>query len=110
MRRFLKPCVVCGVPTRESRCDEHKLADRRPSTAKRGSSHERQKLRARTLRRDGYRCVACGVVDKKAEFLEADHVVPLEIGGANDLENMQTLCKPCHRLKTAAEVEARRAR
>jgi len=110
MRRFLKPCVECGVPTRESRCGEHKLADRRPSTARRGSSSERSKRRSRTLRRDGFRCVACGVVDKTGRALEADHIVPLEVGGSHDLENMQTLCKPCHLLKTRGESDARHAR
>ena len=110
MRPFLKPCVECGRPSRESRCSEHKLPDRRPSTARRGSSSERAKRRSRTLRRDGYRCVACGVVDKTGAALEADHVVPLEIGGSHDLENMQTLCKPCHAVKTRAEADRRHGR
>ena len=93
MRPFLKPCVACGRPSRGSRCDEHRLPDRRPTVAKRGSSAERSKRRVRTLRRDGYRCVACGVVDKTGRSLDADHVLPLERGGSNDLENMQTLWK-----------------
>ena len=110
MRPFLKPCVACGRPSRGSRCDEHKLPDRRPTVAKRGSSAERSKRRVRTLRRDNYRCVACGVVDKTGRSLDADHILPLERGGSNDLGNMQTLCKSCHGLKTAAEVELRRSR
>ena len=109
MRPFLKPCVECGRPSRNSRCDDHKLPDRRPSTARRGSSTERSKRRSRTLRRDGFRCVACGVVDKTGRSLEADHIVPLEVGGSHDLENMQTLCKPCHLVKTKAESAARHA-
>ena len=110
MRPFLKPCVACGRPSRGSRCDEHRLADRRPSRAARGSSTERRRIRLRTLRRDGYRCVACGLVDKKGFSLEADHILPLERGGSNDLENMQTLCKPCHSVKTSAEADFRNSR
>lgn len=40
----------------------------------------------------------------------ADHVVPLEDGGEHLLANGQTLCVPCHTVKTAAENEARAAR
>lgn len=54
-------------------------------------------------------------VDVRAEY---DHRVPLWAGGPNTLENLQTLCVPCHRAKTKREAgerarlrrEARRAR
>lgn len=33
---------------------------------------------------------------------EADHIIPVvEGGGSSGLENLRTLCKPCHRLETA---------
>ena len=52
------------------------------------------------LERDGYRCRSCG----RAGRLEADHVVPLERGGAPwELDNVQTLCRGCHIRKTRAE-------
>ena len=41
---------------------------------------------------DGRRCQQCG----KAGRLEAHHVLPLEEGGQNDLENLSTLCRGCH--------------
>ena len=110
MRKFLKPCVECGRPSRESRCSEHKLPDRRPSTARRGSASEHRKRRSRALRRGGFRCVACGVVDKTAKSLEVDHVLPLERGGDHSDGNLQVLCKPCHAVKTRGEAEQRRAR
>lgn len=40
---------------------------------------------------------------------ESDHLVPLADGGANDDQNLQLLCQPCHRDKTAAEATARAA-
>ena len=57
-------------------------------------------LRRRALERDGYRCRACG----RAGRLEADHVVPLDKGGAPyDPENLQALCRGCHIQKTRGE-------
>ncbi len=40
---------------------------------------------------------------------EADHVVPVCEGGANALENLRTLCLPCHKGETR-KLAARRAR
>ena len=57
-------------------------------------------LAAFVLARDGYRCRACG----RAGRLEADHVTPLDRGGAPfDPDNMQALCRGCHIAKTRAE-------
>jgi len=38
--------------------------------------------------------MVCGVTPVR---LEADHIVPLARGGANDHTNLRTLCVPCHR-------------
>lgn len=56
--------------------------------------------RAFVLRRDTYRCQACGAVGVP---LEADHIVSLDDGGADHVDNMQALCKPCHFAKTRKE-------
>jgi hypothetical protein len=48
--------------------------------------------------RDGGRCVQCG-----ARFeLQYDHVIPLALGGASTVENLQILCAPCNAAKGAA--------
>jgi len=49
-------------------------------------------LRQRAYERDGHRCVICGT---DAE-LTIDHIVPVSKGGANNLENFWTLCRPCN--------------
>lgn len=41
---------------------------------------------------------------------EVDHIVPLEDGGDHVIENLQTLCRTCHRAKSAEEASARAAR
>ena len=38
---------------------------------------------------------------------EADHIVPLVEGGSYGLENLRTLCVPCHKLETAALARRR---
>lgn len=42
-----------------------------------------------------------GVVDEGRTFWEVDHVKELADGGTNDLDNLQTLCMWCHKVKTA---------
>ncbi|MGH3796685.1 MAG: HNH endonuclease [Pseudonocardiaceae bacterium] len=47
--------------------------------------------------RDGGRCVQCD-----ARFdLQYDHIIPVALGGATTLENLQLLCGDCNRTKGA---------
>jgi 5-methylcytosine-specific restriction endonuclease McrA len=32
---------------------------------------------------------------------EVDHIIELAIGGTNTIDNVQPLCKPCHKAKTS---------
>lgn len=41
---------------------------------------------------------------------ELDHIVPLIDGGGHELSNLQTLCTPCHKEKTAEEARKRAKR
>jgi hypothetical protein len=44
----------------------------------------------------------------RSSNLELDHIIPLHRGGSNDYENLQLLCRDCHKEKTAAEHPRRR--
>ena len=44
-------------------------------------------------------CIRCGVT---AEQL--DHKIPLALGGTDDWNNLQPLCKACHRAKTSEDL------
>ena len=57
-------------------------------------------LRRQALERDDWQCVKC----KRPGRLEVDHVIPIQDGGSNELDNLQTLCRGCHIDKSRQEV------
>lgn len=61
-------------------------------------------LKKRVLARDGGMCAVCQRFDAKWEH---DHVLGLWEGGADTLENSQTLCRHCHKTKTVGDVPIR---
>ncbi len=71
--------------------------------ARRGSRTIERALRRQALTRDLWTCQSCGFVDRSGALLDADHIIRLVDGGAHSVENIQTLCRPCHRRKTHAE-------
>tara|TARA_B100000902_G_scaffold341472_1_gene344913 strand:+ start:1662 stop:2270 length:609 start_codon:yes stop_codon:yes gene_type:complete len=49
----------------------------------------------------GWRCKHCSI--QLPAWFEVDHVVKLEYGGSNSIENLEALCRDCHGKKTAME-------
>ena len=59
-----------------------------------------QRVRQRVLNRDGWRCKRCGLRGR----LEIHHVTPLHLGGDGyALDNLETLCRGCHVIISAAD-------
>ena len=56
-----------------------------------------QEVKDKVWNRDGGKCVECG----SNENLEFDHIIPHSKGGANTYRNIQLLCEPCNRSKSA---------
>lgn len=51
----------------------------------------------------------CGICHGKisvGEAWDADHEIPLEMGGADDVTNMRPVHVKCHRMKTRGDVAA----
>lgn len=47
----------------------------------------------------------CKKCEQPARPVQFDHAIPLIIGGENRESNLQLLCVPCHRAKTALDVK-----
>lgn len=84
---WLRKCPQCQ-PTKKS------------GTTKRVSSTRNisDKLRYQVLKRDKFKCCACGVSPAKnlGVELHVDHIIPWSKGGETTLENLQTLCSRCN--------------
>ena len=48
--------------------------------------------RHRVLERDGWQCTQCG----SRINLECHHIVALDEGGSNQIDNLKILCRHCH--------------
>lgn len=48
-------------------------------------------------------CAECGIKTGKAAGLEWDHIIPLAMHGRDELDNLQPLCRGCHKAKTAGD-------
>lgn len=57
-----------------------------------------EEVRLAVWRRDAGRCVSCG----SKERLQFDHVIPVALGGAGTVDNLQLLCATCNGAKGAA--------
>ncbi len=51
----------------------------------------------------GRRCLRCGGHDD----LTADHIIPLVLGGSNDISNIQPLCRSCNSWKNKRTIDFR---
>lgn len=51
------------------------------------------------LKRGDYKCAICGKGKKENEELHCDHIIPMDKGGTNDIENGQVLCSQHNFLK-----------
>lgn len=75
---------------------QRKITLRRQQGSKRKS--KRRTARYEVLKRAKLRCELCGVsADEKA--LEVDHIQPRNLGGNDELHNLQALCYSCNATK-----------
>ena len=53
-----------------------------------------------------YRCLSCGRVEPEIK-LTIDHVIPITLGGSNDITNIQPLCGSCNKRKGTQLIDYR---
>jgi 5-methylcytosine-specific restriction enzyme A len=97
-----KPPVHGAAERQAAQAAYRRAHDRqRGSPSQRGYGRPWQRLRQMALERDHYRCVRCGrSVDASAPV---DHIRAKAKGGADRLDNLETLCASCHSRKTVVE-------
>ena len=64
-----------------------------PKTHRKGIKKE---IKDEVWNRDNGECVECGL----KKDLEFDHIIPYSKGGADSVNNLQILCRPCNRKKS----------
>lgn len=74
------------------------------SRHKRGYGTAWNKLRLRILQRDKRLCRSCKRKGLTTVATQVDHIVPKARGGGDDETNLQSLCQPCHDLKTIEDA------
>ncbi len=71
----------------------------------RGYGREWERLRKQVIERDKYLCQAClrATPQRVTQGREVDHKLAKANGGTDELDNLELLCGPCHRAKTARD-------
>src|SRR5690554_3531768 len=77
----------------------------RESRHARGYGWQWEKLRERILARDKHLCQVCFAANPQRikAAREVDHIVPKAKGGTDAESNLQSICVPCHRAKSALD-------
>ncbi len=58
-----------------------------------------------------YVCANCGVrlmdgrTREKLAAFQIDHILPIALAGTNEDDNLQALCIPCHKIKSAQDIK-----
>lgn len=86
------------------RCPKHpaKVWAKKPTAAKRVTGRRLQQLRKELFEREPL-CRPCYQAGRVTEGTMRDHIVPLEEGGTDTVDNTQSICEACHDLKSKAE-------
>ena len=75
----------------------------RGSRQERGYGRVWEKLRRVVLARDMHLCQVCASDGRVTTATEVDHIWPKAAGGTDEVENLQAICRKCHKRKTATE-------
>lgn len=107
----MTPCRAINCPnlvTRKDKgyCDKHKHLRawvQSKTASERGYGTAWRKVRLVALERDNYLCQACLKQGIYTQATDVDHIKPKALGGTDELDNLQSLCRVCHKIKTKRE-------
>jgi 5-methylcytosine-specific restriction enzyme A len=111
-----RPCTSprCNkFATKGARCDDHQpiawVSSAKLSRHERGYGCEWTKIRAQRLAIDSHMCQPCLRAGRYTMAPQVDHVINKAAGGTDHIDNLQSICNDCHKLKTRIEsLESRR--
>ncbi len=100
-RFFEMECLECGHKYLANGCDVWLRKCPVCQSKKKTNIKTRlvsDKLRYQVLKRDNFKCCACGASPAKNPSVELhiDHIIPYSKGGEATLDNLQTLCSKCN--------------
>lgn len=72
------------------------------ATPRKGMTPKRKKT---ALARHELKCGLCGEPFANADVIEFDHILPLELGGAETADNIWPLHEDCHKAKTRDDIK-----
>ncbi len=105
-----RPCTAprCyKMASKGGRCEDHQpepwCTSKAKSASDRGYGYQWKKIRSKALIRDAHLCQHCFKKGIITVATDVDHIIPKAKGGTNALENLQSLCNSCHKIKTASE-------
>ncbi|MBQ1207602.1 MAG: HNH endonuclease [Lachnospiraceae bacterium] len=109
---FEMECLDCGHRYMANGCDvwlrkcPH-CGENKPKVQSRRTISD--KLRYQVLKRDNFKCCACGASPAKDPNIELhiDHILPWSKGGETKPDNLQTLCSRCNLGKSNDSTEMR---
>ncbi len=98
---FEMECLECGHKYLANGCDVWLRKCPICQIKRKPYGHSRiisDKLRYQILKRDNFKCCACGASPAKdpAVELHIDHIIPYSKGGETTADNLQTLCSKCN--------------
>ena len=109
-KKPLKPCSKpgCSELVQSGRCEKHskeykkekwKETDKnRPPSSQRGYDSRWRKVRRMKLARQPL-CEECNRNGLVKQAQEVHHKMPIAQGGSNRIDNLESLCRSCHKRK-----------
>jgi 5-methylcytosine-specific restriction protein A len=107
----MKAARICNRPgcpnlaTQRGRCEQHAIQSWQDSTRAKDLPKGWDTLRLRVLERDHYRC---RIQDPRCCLGTADEVDHIDGRHDHRMINLQSVCHPCHLVKTQREASAAR--
>jgi len=110
-------CPICGLPKSEwKRRTDWRCCSKECTNKWCDLTYIWQYFKLKAFKRDKYSCIKCGKKPMQKTYegkmipdtskLIGDHIIPIAIGGEEyDLDNVQTLCIKCNKIKTKKDMK-----